>query len=179
MEEKLVWIKGFEGKYKVSNFGYILRISHTYENLAYKKGFGILSEKKLGGTKLNSRGYARVNLNGTWKFIHTLVAETFLINSDNLQQVNHKDGNKLNNHLSNLEWVSNQQNRDHAVKNKLIAYGEKVPQSKLTVLQIREIKELYSTGNYTQKELSSKYNVTQQTFSKIVRNESWVIASKD
>lgn len=66
----------------------------------------------------NNKGYCRINLynNGKMikKSIHRLVAETYIPNPDNLPQVNHKDENKTNNHVSNLEWVTSHQNTIHS-----------------------------------------------------------------
>lgn len=70
-------------------------------------------------------GYKQCNLykDGKKKYvrIHRLVAELFVPNPNNLPQVNHIDGNKLNNHYTNLEWVSNSQNTKHAFDNGLIS----------------------------------------------------------
>lgn len=55
----------------------------------------------------NGKGYLRVHIDGKLRFIHRMVAEKYVPNPDNLEQVNHKDGNKLNNCAENLEWVSN------------------------------------------------------------------------
>ena len=73
----------------------------------------------------NNKGYLRVGIGNKLKFVHRLVAEKYIPNPNNCSQVNHKDGNKFNNNVSNLEWVSNQQNRDHAIKNGLHFCGEK------------------------------------------------------
>ena len=68
---------------------------------------------------INHNGYAMINImiNGKRKglAVHTAIAKTFLDGYQNNLQVNHKDGNKLNNHLDNLEWVTNTENMRHAV----------------------------------------------------------------
>lgn len=69
--------------------------------------------------QLNGKGYLRVNIGHTLKFVHRLVAEKYIPNPDNKPQVNHKDCNKMNNCVDNLEWVTNQENRNHMVKNGL------------------------------------------------------------
>lgn len=84
--------------------------------------------------------------------------------------VHHKDGNKLNNNAENLEWVTNQENRDHAVKNGLYAHGEKCGYNKLTqkaVDFIREHKE------YNSKELAEMFGVSYSHVNAIRRNECW------
>lgn len=69
---------------------------------------------------LHSSGYISVKLNGDTKRVHRLVAGSFIPNDYQLPQVNHKDGRKWNNHVSNLEWVSALDNIHHAIKTNLI-----------------------------------------------------------
>ena len=118
-----VWkdIENFS-KYQVSNFGNI----KSKERYTKAKDSEIIHRKAflLKGF-VNKKGYKQVTLyddNGKPKTmrVHKLVALTFIENENNLPQINHIDGNKLNNEVSNLEWISNYDNMQHAIKNGLI-----------------------------------------------------------
>ena len=80
--------------------------------------------KKVKKTYLSKNGYERVTLWNKGKqykmSIHRLVATKYIPNLKNLPQVNHKDGNKTNNSVSNLEWCTQSENMKHAYKNNLI-----------------------------------------------------------
>lgn len=103
-------VPGFEGVYKISSFGR-LKSYKTNKKLGY-----ILSNKNGKG------GYLSVVLEYRKKKrytrMHRLVAEAFIENPNSLPQVNHKDGDKQNNFVDNLEWVSGKQNVVHAIKMK-------------------------------------------------------------
>ena len=113
MEEVWKNIPDYDG-YQVSSYGRIKSLARTYS-----KNNIILKQ-----LKINS-GYYIVNLwknnKCTHKLIHRLVAENFIENLDNKKVVNHKDGNKLNNNVDNLEWVTMIENTKHAIKNNLIS----------------------------------------------------------
>ena len=76
---------------------------------------------------IDNVGYYQCNLykdeKRYFRRVHKLVAETFIPNPDNLPQVNHKDGNKLNNNISNLEWINNSDNTKHGYDNNLYHFG--------------------------------------------------------
>ena len=96
---------------------------------------------------LNNNGYRYVTLNleETRKNyrVHRLVAEKFIPNPNNLPQVNHKDGNKQNNKIDNLEWCDSSYNVQHAIKQGLIPLGVNNKRSKLSQEDVDYIKQHY------------------------------------
>lgn len=102
------------------------------------------------------------------KLVHRLIAEVFCENMEGKKQVNHIDGNKKNNHYINLEWVTNQENRDHAVKSGLIAKGERACH-KLTDIQVGEIRRMWNDGSKGM-EIAIKYGVSRGYVYDIVNN---------
>lgn len=108
----------------------------------------------------NNKGYLRVQLCGKRYFVHRLVAEKYLPNPNNLEQVNHKDGNKTNNNVENLEWVSNETNHIHAVKSELLLSGEKCSWSKLNWDKVNFIRE---NPQISAKELAETFGVSVST----------------
>lgn len=118
----------------------------------------------------NGKGYMRISIGGKLVFIHRLVAELYVPNPDNKPQVNHKDGDKRNNNANNLEWVTNQENRNHAVKNELLLRGEECSWSKLDwdkVHFIRNSKEKHAT------ELAKLFGVSPATIRDVRNYKSW------
>lgn len=104
--------------------------------------------------KITKQGYAEVSLcskDGTlYLRVHRIVAETYIPNPENKPFVNHIDGNKLNNCVQNLEWVTHQENMEHAKNHKLIHMGNRNARSKLTEDEVEEICMMlqYGMRNY-------------------------------
>lgn len=116
----------------------------------------------------------------TRKFrIHRLVAEAFIENPEDCPVVNHKDGDKQNNHKDNLEWTTVSGNTKHAFDTGLRNYGEKSYQAKLTNKQVREICELISLGLTRGRILEKHPNVSKYQFDDIRRRKSWKRVTKD
>ena len=124
---------------------------------------------------LTPKGYYKVVLNGTHYFVHRLVALNFIPNpdSDNLVQVNHIDGNKLNNHIDNLEWVTCKKNINHAVESGLTNQSnDKNNHSKLTKEDVIKIRQLISEG-MMQKDVAKLYNMSTSGIYSIYHKITW------
>ena len=126
----------FDCKYEISNVGTIIN-SKTGNKLRIN---------------VNNNGYKYVQLSTNGKRrtyrIHRLVAETFLKNENNLPYINHKDGNKLNNDVKNLEWVTARENNIHARETGLIRDNKPIVSIDIKTGEKREFKSLSEAGRY-------------------------------
>ena len=107
-------IVGYENEYQINQFGEI----RTLKDSPKLKKYDVLKPQI---SKRNGYVYQMLYKNGKEKLlrVHRLVAMAFLPNPNNLPQVNHKDGNKQNNSVDNLEWCEQSDNMKHAYKNGL------------------------------------------------------------
>lgn len=107
-------IEGFEGLYEVSNLGNVKSVERYVFHLRYGKKF---IKEKIRKPIDSGIGYLQVVLfkNGKRKnhLVHRLVAEAFISNPNNLPQVNHKDEDKTNNNVNNLEWCTSKYNNNY------------------------------------------------------------------
>jgi len=162
-----------------------IKLGNRY--IVYENGtiWSIKQSKFLKGI-VGRGGYYRFNLveHGNCQYLHRLVAKLFIENPENKPMVNHKDGNKLNNNVSNLEWVDCKENTKHAIETGLRKQrvkgewnpdfkGDKHHNRRLSELQVREARELYATGDYSYKELGEKYGVHLSTVAYAVSKKFW------
>lgn len=171
--EKWRDIVGFEGYYSVSNLGRVRRDAegkNTYPGRILKP-------------VNHSGGYSQVILVKDCArrlfLIHRLVASAFISIIPNGMEVNHKDSNKKNNNLSNLEIVTPSENQKHMVLSGVRVirpnplFGESHQNSKLTESDVRRIRELRLTTNLTQKEIGKMFQITQTAVGKICSRKAW------
>lgn len=145
-------IKGYEN-YEVSNDGEVRIVKSGKLKIPQETNTGYYQVLLWVGKK--AKGF----------LLHRLVAEAFIDNPDNLPQVNHKDGNKANNSVNNLEWISVSDNLKHAYKNHLkIASNQK-----LTLEEVRYIKK--NPEALTRRELAERFKVSYWTICNIFQGK--------
>lgn len=171
MVNEEIWkdIKGYGGLYQVSSFGRVKSLAR----IKSKNGF---YKEKFMRPNNNGNGYLQIGLSKNNKviyyYIHRLVAQAFLLNINNYKYINHKDGNKTNNKVNNLEWCTQSENVKHAYRIKLMdKKGEKHHLSKLTKNDIFFIRK--NSKNYLQKELAEMFKISQQQVSRIINKIEW------
>lgn len=166
-----IWkeVKGFEKKYKISNTGKLMICN-----------FKNTGNAKIASSKPGADGYHRVYIwCGTYNkahLLHRLVATHFLElpKIEDKKQVNHKDGNKSNNHVDNLEWVNAYENAHHAIRIGLMNnVGENNGQSILEDQDIPVIRKMLKTGKVSQRKLADIFGVSPMTISNIELGKSW------
>lgn len=142
-------IAGFEGLYAITKDGQVLSGRRNWQPLR----FGV----KPGGYAFV--GLYPVNGKPVYKMIHRLVAEAFIANPEAKPEVNHLDGNKLNNNASNLEWSTRSENAQHGHDTGLMVQGEAHHSTKLSAEQV--IAVFNASGRYV--DIGSQYGVCKQT----------------
>jgi hypothetical protein len=152
-------IHGYDGYYEISKEGYVY---------SYLRG-------KILRFRFDGCGYRRVSLKGKDQSIHRLVAKTYLETFKDDLEVNHIDGNRLNNNVINLEMIIHKENMRHTFKLGLVNYrkGEKSYLSKITENDVIQIQQLWKDTNLTQAEIANKFDCKRSNICEIVRGKSW------
>lgn len=167
---KEIWknIKGFSGRYQVSSFGRI-RSFCKYDN------------GEILRNNADSNGYESIQLSSAQRVyrhrIHRLVANAFLKKEKNKNEVNHKDGNKKNNCVENLEWVNRSENNKHAYNNgfkvPFILKGEQHGRAKLSDIDVLKIRSLYKPREISLNMLAVRFSVSKRSVGRIIHGFSW------
>lgn len=163
MEETWKSIKGYEGLYEVSNMGRVRSVPHEVQSYGgrYFKTRSVIRKPHIVA------GYNQVDLCKDGKKheykVHRLVAEAFIPHSSQLQVVNHKDENKINNNADNLEWCNAKYNTNYGTARSRRKEKLSVPVMQLT-LDGRPVKKWVS-----QQEAARVLGIQQSSISKCVK----------
>lgn len=177
-----VWkeIEGYEGRYEVSTHGRVRSVTR-YEFVKEGRHPHPVTRRRNGrilNPTISNVGYHCVGLHHhdkktVTRTIHRLVAKTFIANDDEtLNEVNHIDGDQLNNEVINLEWSNRSLNALHSTRILKKNIGEDNFQSKLTEEKILEIKELIQKGE-SQTVIGKLFGVTNHAIFRIQHGYNW------
>lgn len=150
---KEIWKQYKSTNYEVSNCGNIRRV-------------GAKQNRKIQD---NGKGYKclilRINGESKTHYVHRMVAEMFIPNPNNLEQVNHKDEDKSNNNIDNLEWISKQDNLAYGTRNERSAKGRSI------VVHQYDLEGNYINSYPSAREASRQTNINQGSISKCCKGE--------
>jgi hypothetical protein len=179
-------VVGWEGLYEVSNLGRVRsldrRIPDRYHTIGISKKGRLLKlslkslsrqQRSVGITKKYVAVYLSISGKGGQKLVHHLVLDAFVGLRPEGFECNHIDGNKTNNNVANLEWVSRQQNSDHALQKGLRkVHGEYSGSARFTDEEILRMRQLAKSGmviNHIAKIFKVKHSYLQD----IIRGKNW------
>lgn len=170
-------IKDYGTRYYVTTDGRVFSRTHSVEVRNQTGSTGkikVYPERELKGG-INSFGYRQVLIDKVLECVHRVVAICFIPNPLGFKEINHIDGDKLNNSVHNLEWCSRAHNVQHSYDLKLNKgnRGESNGNSVLTKEDVIAIVSEYNLGKISQQALGDKYGVKQITISNILTGRSW------
>ena len=166
-----IWrdVKGYEGKYKVSNYGRVKSLARPGAILG-----GMLPERELG--KITRFGYVNIDLykHSKYKhiFAHCLVLQTFVGPCPKNMQCCHEDGNRANNHLANLRWGTRSSNQKDRLRHGTASIGEKNSNTTTTREQALTVKQMGKDGLKI-REISDVVGVSIAVVTQILDGITW------
>lgn len=175
MQEEWRPVPGCVGLYEVSSFGSLRSIDRTIiDKLGrprLQKGRVIKQQTTKWGYRV---GWVSVECQETLLKIHRVVAQAFIPNDASLPQVNHKDGDKTNNCVGNLEWCDATHNVQHAIRTGLKRFhrGEKIWIAKVTEDDVRAIRRFRAAGRKL-RDLAGQFGLSQSATWAIIQRKSW------
>ena len=185
MFKRYVW-RGIPTNYAVNEKGEVMNLTNgnKLSPIVFSSGYYMIGLYITNPEKPEETGKQRLHKVP----VHRMVAETFIPNPENKPEVNHKDGNKLNNSLENLEWVTHQENIHHSFYvlghkngpiNNTDQTGENNAAAKYTNVDIMKVCELLQQNKYTVKEIAAMTGVSIGTIVSIRVGKQWQHIAKN
>ena len=165
-----VWkdIKGYENKYKISNYGDVISLPRFKKN---HSKFQEVPMKKISQKVNKKNGYVYVYLCNDGKYknirLHKIVAENFIDNPNNYNQINHIDGNKTNNRVDNLEWCDCSYNIKDMYKRKgTYKKDRKIIEEYKKLKSCKKVANLFNMSSEGIRQVLIRNNVERQIISR-------------
>lgn len=176
MEEEIeIWKRiDIDGIYEheISNLG---RVKSLPKNVKCSNGMIRFYDTLIKTNRIDSKGYCTIMLHFKNERkhldlrVHRLVALAFIPNPENKPCVNHINGIRTDNRVENLEWCTYQENTAHAFNRGMI----RNPSIKMTQCNVDEIRLLYSSGNYSCREIGLMFGLKQMAVNNIINYKTW------
>lgn len=164
-----IWkpVKDYEGHYEISSFGRVKSLPRMRKS---RGGSFASLQGRMMKLKVNKYGYQTVHLldhgKAIWPSVHRLVAEAFIPNPDGKLTVNHRDADKKNNFISNLEWATHSEQMIHAVNNELL---EVRGSPKFTKAMKKEMYDYFVLTDCSISDLARKFKTSERTAGRVSR----------
>ena len=164
-------VSGYEGIYMISSLGRVKRIRRRCDSRSRDVAIVRLLKPKPSG-----QGYRAVCLSWAgekaYRYVHELVAGAFIAHRPDGMEVNHKNGNKEDNVLANLEYVTSSENKQHAVRTLGAYCGEANGMSKLTREQVETMRRKRAMG-VSLAEIAEHFGIARNHASDILQGKYW------
>lgn len=170
-----VWrpVVGYEGFYEISTFGRVKRVrtNFKHENRPHNESY-----ERILRPETSKDGYLRVDLSANGiarhKQVHRLVAEAFIQNPNNFPMINHKDEDRKNNHVSNLEWCDAKYNNNYGTRKQIgsLHHGAKLTEDDVVFIRnnYRPRSKMFGLGAF-----ANRFGVSKRAIAHVIHNESW------
>lgn len=161
-----IWkdVVGYSGLYSVSDQGRVKSFQRNPDGVILRQ-------------MTNVYGYLKLTLsvNGELKnkTIHSLVTQSFIGECPDNLEISHKDGDRTNNKISNLEYITHKENINKKHKHGTMARGETNGMSSLNEIKVCAMRLLYSTGRYTFTEIGKMFNIHKGTANRAITGQTW------
>lgn len=168
-----IWapVRNHEGVYDVSADGQVMRVRYSLGSTPGR----VLKPHVTRDGYHQVRLYTGARDRSRWHKVHRLVADAFLGPCPIGYQVNHIDGDKGNNAVSNLEYVTAKQNIIHAERLGLRPKrrGERHPMARLTAADVREIRRMSRAGHLHQRAIAARFGISESHAHRIIQRRAW------